>query len=192
MAVYTYLEQIMNKFAFAGVAAVLSAIPASAGAQAFLQAEAGLDSVSIEGFSTEGVAYGVTAGYDVPLSGGIFVGLQGTVADSSTKECVTAGLEEACIRTGRDLAALVRLGTRTGERSSIYLLAGYTNARIRLTYDDGVDSFEIGENGDGVRVGAGGQLDLSDSVFIKAEYRYSNYEADFSRHNALIAVGAKF
>lgn len=185
----------MKKFAIAGVAAALFVVPAAANAQAFVQAETGLDSVSVGGESDEGVTYGVSAGYDLPLSGGMFVGIQGTVADSSTKECVSdidvIG-DRACVKTGRDLAAVVRLGTSVGEKSKLYVLGGYTNARIRVTYDDGVDSFSDGANGDGFRHGAGYQYDLSNNLFLKAEYRYSNYESDFSRHNALVALGAKF
>lgn len=182
----------MKKFAPIAAAAVLFAVPAVAHAQAFVQVETGLDSISAEGESDQGLAYGVTAGYDVSLSGSLFVGVQGTLADSTTKECATDGAERLCLKTGRDLSAVVRLGTQLGEKSKLYVLGGYTNARLRATYTDGVDSFSDAENGDGFRLGAGTQYDLSNNLFVKAEYRYSNYKGDFSRHNALLAVGAKF
>lgn len=184
----------MRKFAIAGAAA-LFAVPAAANAQAWIQAETGLDVISAAGESDEGVSYGVSAGYDIPLSGGMFVGIQGTVADSTTKECasdVDVVGDELCLKTGRDLAAVVRFGTAVGEKAKLYVLGGYTNARLRVTYDDGVDSFSDGENGDGFRLGAGAQYTLSNNVFVKAEYRYSNYEGDFSRHNALVGLGVQF
>ena len=185
----------MKKFAIAGAAAALFAIPAAANAQAWVQAEGGLDSISVGGESDEGVSYGVSAGYDIPLSGGMFVGVQGTVADSTTEECardVDVVGDELCAKTGRDLSAVVRLGTSVGEKAKLYVLGGYTNARLRVTYDDGVDTFSDGANGDGFRLGAGAQYMLSSNVFVKGEYRYSNYEGDFSRHNALIGVGVEF
>lgn len=182
----------MKKLAALGTVAALFAVPAVAQAQAFVQAETGLDSISFDGESDQGVSYGVTAGYDLPLSNGMFVGVQGTVADSTTKECATAGVERLCLRTGRDLAAVVRLGTQAGERTKLYVLGGYTNARLRLTYTDGTTRLSEGENGDGFRLGAGAQYDLTGNLFVKAEYRYSNYEGDFSRHNAIVALGAKF
>jgi outer membrane immunogenic protein len=182
----------MKKFALAATAAALFAVPAAAGAQAFVQVETGLDAISFDGESDEGVSYGVTAGYDMPLSGGMFVGIQGTAADSTTKECVSAGAERLCLKTGRDLAAVVRLGTAVGDKGKLYVLGGYTNARLHLTYTDGVDNYSDGANADGFRLGAGYQHDLSDRLFVKAEYRYSNYESDFSRHNAIVALGAKF
>lgn len=185
----------MKKFAIAGAAAALFAIPAAANAQAWVQAESGLDSLSAGGDSDEGVSYGVSAGYDIPLSGGMFVGVQGTVADSTTEECVTdvdvIG-DELCLKTSRDLSAVVRLGTSVGEKTKLYVLGGYTNARLRLTYDDGTTSDSVGGNLDGFRLGAGAQYMLSSNVFVKGEYRYSNYEGDTSRHNALIGVGVEF
>lgn len=174
----------MKKFAIAGAALALLAVPAAANAQAWVQAETGLDIVSVEGESDEGLSYGVSAGYDIPLSGGMFVGVQGTFADSTTKECVA----DVCLKAGRDLSAAVRLGTTVGEATKLYVLGGYTNARMIL--DDGVDS--DGENLDGFRLGAGAQYTLSNNVFVKGEYRYSNYEYDFSRHNVLVGLGVQF
>lgn len=182
----------MKKFAPVLAAAALFAVPAAANAQAFVQAETGLDSISAQGESDQGVSYGVSAGYDIALSNGTFVGIQGTVADSTTKECVSAGTERACLKTGRDLAVVARFGIAASEKAKVYVLGGYTNARLRLTYTDGTDRYSEGANGDGFRLGAGAQYDLSEQLFVKAEYRYSNYESDFSRHNALIALGAKF
>jgi outer membrane immunogenic protein len=184
----------MRKFVIAGAAA-LFAIPAAANAQAWVQAETGLDVISFDGESDEGVSYGVSAGYDIPLSGGMFVGVQGTAADSTTKECASDVLEagdELCFKAGRDLAAVVRLGTSVGEKAKLYVLGGYTNARLLVTYDDGVDSASEGGNADGFRLGAGAQYNLSGKVFVKGEYRYSNYEADFSRHNVLLGLGVQF
>lgn len=183
----------MKPIATIAAAAALFAVPAAAQAQAFLQVEAGLDSVSAAGESKEGVAYGVTAGYDIPFGNGMFVGVQATAADSTTKECVGAPDDRLCLRTGRDLSAAARLGAQVGERSKLYVLGGYTNARLRLTYDDGFGRENIGSgNADGFRVGAGGEYNINANLFVKAEYRYSNYEGDFSRHNAILALGTKF
>lgn len=185
----------MKTFAMAGLAAALFAVPAAAQAQAFIQAETGLDNVSVYGESKSGVTYGVSAGYDMNISNGMFIGIQGTVADSSTKYCERDFFltnDRWCLRTGRDLAAVARLGTSMGERSKLYVLGGYTNARVRETYEFANIDVSEGESGSGFRLGAGTQYDLSSTLFLKAEYRYSNYEGDFTRHNGVIALGAKF
>ncbi|WP_230279788.1 outer membrane protein [Croceicoccus sp. Ery15] len=184
----------MKKIAVVAAAAVV-AFPAAAHAQAYVQVQAGLDSVSVEGESEEGVAYGGAIGYDFALTDNWFVGVEGSIDDSTTKACVSDVLsidDEVCVKTGRDLAVVGRIGTKLGEASQIYVLGGYTNARIKATYDDGVDSFSEGDNGDGFRLGAGYRLNFSENMFGKLEYRYSNYESDFSRHNALVAVGMSF
>ncbi|OCC22997.1 hypothetical protein MB02_14660 [Croceicoccus estronivorus] len=177
------------------VLAAAAALPAAAHAQAYVQVQTGLDSVSVSGESEEGVAYGVAAGYDIPIGGSMFVGVEGSIDDSTTKECVSDLLvvgDETCVKTGRDLAAVVRLGTNLGESSQLYVLGGYTNARIRASYDDGTTKISDGENGDGFRLGAGFKQSFGQNFFGKVEYRYSNYESDFSRHNALVAVGVNF
>ncbi len=195
----------MKKFAIAGAAVALFAVPAAANAQAWVQAETGLDVVSAEGESEEGFGYGVSAGYDIPLSGGMFVGIQGTYADSTTKSCVRELYEagdKACLESGRDVAALVRLGTTVGV-GKLYVMGGYANARAELTYnapsiEEAEDLYDVGlvlgghADLDGVRVGAGYQYDLNEKFFLKAEYRYSNYEKDVSRHSGIVALGANF
>lgn len=185
----------MRKFLVIAASAAAVAVPAAAHAGAYAQVQTGLDSVSVAGESDEGVAFGGALGYEIPLGEKLFAGVEASVDDSTTKDCVSDLFvlgDRTCVKTGRDLSLVARLGTRLGEKSSIYVLAGYTNARIKGTYTDGVDSISDGENGDGVRLGAGYQLNFSDKLFGKLEYRYSNYESDFSRHNALVAVGYNF
>lgn len=63
------------------------------------------------------------------------------------------------------------------------MLASYRSATIRT---------KSGDNLDGFRVGAGYQLGISDKIYGKVEYRYSNYEADFSRHQGMVGLGVKF
>lgn len=184
----------MKKITLVAAAAALAA-PAAANAQAYVQVQTGIDSVSVLGESDEGVAYGIAAGYELPVSETMFAGVEVSLDDSTTKECASDVLvlgDEACVKTGRDISAVVRLGAKLGETSKLYVLGGYTNARIKLTYDDGVTSDSLGENGDGFRLGAGYQHDFGGNLFGKIEYRYSNYESDFSRHNGVIALGMRF
>lgn len=190
----------MKNFVLAGAAAAaLFAIPAAANAQAYVQAEAGIDHLSVDGDTETGFGYGVSAGYDMPLSGGMFVGVVGTYADSTTKSCVTNAGDKACLESGRDVAALVRLGTSVGEKSKLYVMGGYANTRAEVVLSGttiennlGVSEISTHQDLDGFRLGAGWQYDLTEKFFVKAEYRYSNYEQDVSRHAGILAVGAKF
>ncbi len=69
--------------------------------------------------------------------------------------------------------------------ANLYVKGGYTNARIKV---DGLG----GANGDGFRLGAGAQFSLSGKAYVGGEYRYSNYESDFSRHQLALTIGTRF
>lgn len=175
----------MKTFVAAGLAAAaLFAVPAAAQAQAYVQAEAGIDNISADGEGKTGFGYGVSAGYDFDLSGGMFAGVQGTFADSTTKEC-DSGL---CVKAGRDLAAVVRLGTTVGGKNKLYVLGGYANGRVEAS----AGGLTAHANLDGFRLGAGYEMPFGKNYFVKAEYRYSNYEQDVSRNAGVIALGARF
>lgn len=186
----------MNKLCFVALAATAFAMPAVAQAEGgYIQVQSGLDSISVAGETDEGVAYGVAVGYDVAIDSNWFAGIELSADDSSTKECASDVLavgDRACVKTGRDLSAIARFGINMSEASQLYVLAGYTNARLKATYDDGVTTVSAGDNGDGFRLGAGYKHNFGSNLFGKIEYRYSNYEADFSRHNVLAAIGFNF
>ncbi|WP_226633794.1 outer membrane protein [Novosphingobium profundi] len=193
----------MKKIALLAASAALFALPAAANAQAFVQIEGGLDVAQHDGDSEAGVQYGVSAGYDYQLSNSFFVGVQGSYGDSSARDCAHDVLEagdRACLEARRDLAAVVRLGTNLGARNKLYVLGGYTNTRVGVSYKGETASQALGSFSDlgahdtlnGFRLGAGYEYDVTSNLFIKAEYRYSNYGSDYSRHQGVLAVGTKF
>jgi outer membrane immunogenic protein len=118
---------------------------------------------------TEAFTYGLNAGYDFDL---------GKVVAGGTLEWQDSGEEGF----GRDLSAVARLGAKLGDRVLLYALAGYTNLGI-----DGT-----GTELDGIRVGAGGEVAVTDNVFAQVEYRYSDYEQDAEAHQMLFGIGYRF
>jgi outer membrane immunogenic protein len=180
-------------FAMAAAAALIA--PVSAHAEGYAQVQAGYDNFKIFGESLEGASYGVAAGYDLPITAKLFAGVEVSADDSSSKQCYgdvdIEGLR-ACVSTGRDLAVVARFGTNLSDTAQIYALGGYTNARVKYSLTDGIDTESAGENLDGFRLGAGFKQNLSSNAFVKVEYRYSNYEQGVSRHNALGAIGLNF
>lgn len=128
----------------------------------------------------EGFLYGGTLGYDVQ-SGNMVYGAEVEATESTGKISNAAGRIEA----GRDLYAGARLGYVVSDSAMLYAKAGYTNARVS---SPGIG----GENGDGVRVGAGVEYKLSDKMFARGEYRYSNYEDGITRNQGLVSLGMKF
>jgi outer membrane immunogenic protein len=157
----------------------------------------GVDRVRANGEGKTGVLYGLNAGYDFQSAGGGVFGIEGEVADASTKTCasgVIAANDRVCAKAKRDLYAGGRAGFVAGS-TLIYGKAGYTNLRVGASYEDGTAGtaadFSNSRNLDGVRVGGGLEKNLG-SLSVKAEYRYSNYQDGISRHQGVVGAGIRF
>jgi outer membrane immunogenic protein len=142
----------------------------------------------------DGLAYGVQGGYDFN-AGGAVIGLELEASDATTEECVgnviVAG-DELCDKAGRDLYAGIRVGAEVSPGTLLYAKGGYTNGRAVETYEDGTADYKDSVNLDGIRAGAGVEHQFGSNVFVKAEYRYSNYEAGVERHQVVGGVGFRF
>ena len=169
--------------------------------------------------SIEGILYGVNVGYDFSL-GNVVLGAEAELSDSSASADLIGGDDEdlgfgARIETDRDIYLGARLGFLAGENAMIYAKAGYTNARFDFVARDGTTELVRDLDLDGWRVGAGAEYALSDNMYVKAEYRYSNYtegefdfsdadifdddmgetdrfDADLDRHQVAIGLGIRF
>ena len=73
--------------------------------------------------------------------------------------------------------------------ANVYFKAGYTNARIRAEVNEAGVITSDSANADGIRGGIGAQFAIGTNAYVGGEYRYSNYEADFSRHQAVLTFG---
>ena len=190
---------------FVASALLLASVSAPAFAQdavpfsgPYVGAVVGLDHVDFNSRNHDsGLLYGGVIGYDINVNGAVF-GLEGEYADSTTKERasnVDVLGDELSIRTGRDLYAGVRIGGQVAENVMLYAKGGYTNARFKTVYDDGVlvesDSLKL----DGYRLGAGVETTFQ-GFTARAEYRYSSYErisgTKPERHQAALILGYRF
>ena len=158
----------------------------------------GYESDEVEGDSSDGVNYGIGLGYDFQ-SGGMVFGIEGEAADSTVDECIDGAIivgDELCAQFRRDLYVGGRVGGVVGSNTLVYAKAGYTNARVGIDYEDGtagtVNDFSAGENLEGVRVGGGVEFGIGSNAYAKAEYRYSNYEQGFAKHQGVIGFGFRF
>ncbi|WP_116091048.1 outer membrane protein [Sphingomonas crusticola] len=183
----------MSKIIIAALLASAAAAPAFAQdtasgptfTGAHVEALGGWDRLQANNGHDDGVLYGVGAGYDIQR-GGAVIGIEGEATDSTQKERVGALTEHA----SRDLYAGARVGVVVGGTNLLYAKAGYTNARYGVS-GTGTDTFAHG-NLDGVRVGAGVEHALGSRAFVKAEYRYSNYEQGVTRNQVVGGIGLRF
>lgn len=161
----------------------------------------GYDTIDGDVDGTDGVTYGVTAGYDFQVARNFYIGPEVELSSSSIDECeggvIRAG-DLLCAEAGRDIYVGARFGTRVGPSRDVFLYAGggYTNAEFRATYDANLagstGDFDITDETDGFRLKAGVEWDFLRNAFVRAEYRYSNYDGDIDRHQAVAGVGLRF
>lgn len=171
----TYFAAAAAALAFATPAMAQDGTTAPTGAR--VEALVGWDRPSIDGFHDNGILFGIGAGYDFAVGNAVSLGVDVEATDSTAKE--------DGVSTGRDLYAGGRANFAVSPNANVYVKAGYTNARIK------VEDFG-GANGDGLRVGAGGQFGIGGKAYVGGEYRYSNYEAGFERHQVALTVGTRF
>lgn len=193
----------MRKYALAALLAGVIATPAFAQETPNLsgfriEGLVGYDRADIENENGDGVIYGVGVGYDFQSGGAVF-GIEGEATNSTTDECVGDVViqgDALCVGAGRDLYVGGRVGAVVGRNTLLYGKAGYTNARVRLDYEDGTAGtaadFTDGTNLDGVRVGAGAQFGIGNNAYLRTEYRYSNYQDGFDRHQLVGGFGFRF
>ncbi|WP_051881423.1 outer membrane protein [Parvularcula oceani] len=175
-----------------------------------------------EDLKSEGVLYGISGGYDRRFGNMFIGGFasvdfseaseMSTVSDSFDNGAgtVTETLIEMESGMDRDIEVGVRGGFTT-DRFRVYALAALTNAvrTAKTTTTETVtdatdpDNPETTVNGpteapearffdDGWRVGGGAEVSLTRGLYIKAEYRYSQYDEDYTRHQAVTGVGLRF
>ncbi len=149
--------------------------------------------------SEDGIAYGISAGYDFNF-GGFVMGIEGEVGDSSVSESESDVFEagdELALKAGRDLYAGVRLGVPVSDTLLVYAKGGYTNQRFKLEYTLDGDTESVGDNIDGFRLGAGAEVAFGEG-FGRLEYRYSDYgsfsdtDLETSRHQVMLTAGIRF
>jgi outer membrane immunogenic protein len=180
------------------LAATAATVATPASAQGFrAEIHSGADRIQGGGDHDDGIAYGFGIGYDHQVSNKLLLGLEANFEDSTVKECATTGTGSTAVKTcgslGRDLNVNARLGYKISDRGTLYALAGYTNLRTKASVTTGIgDPVKSAVNLDGFRVGAGYEHGISDRIFLKGEYRYSNYEGGADRHQLMAGLGVRF
>ena len=193
----------MRKYILAALTASALATPALAQDRApfsgvRVEGIVGWDRNKVSGGHSDGIQYGAGVGYDF-RAGGAVMGVEGEVGDSSADQCatsVTNAGDRLCAEAGRDLYVGGRVGALVGPSTLLYAKAGYANTRLRLNYDANLagttGDFTTHGDYDGVRVGAGVEQAAGRNAFVKAEYRYSNYEQGYEKHQVVGGFGFRF
>ena len=170
---------------------------------------------------TSGFTFGAEVGADARLGSNLLVGAYAGLLNSQLEQCrgnvFTAppvASDEFCFDAGNNLRAGVRAGLLTGDGGMIYIKGGISRAKIDATYRSRpgstatvttpiVNRIDQSETANGYHGGAGAELDLGRSTYVKAEYNYERYKnlyegklptgdnIDASRHMILFGFGVR-
>ena len=142
--------------------------------------------------NADGIVYGVGAGYDFALGKTVAIGVDLEASSSTAGFTASSAGDTVEFDAGRDLYAGLRLTAAASDRVNLYFKAGYTNAAIKATLTTPTFAEVIEGEADGTRLGLGTQFLIGKKAYVGAEYRYSNYEADLTRHQAVATAGVRF
>jgi outer membrane immunogenic protein len=151
--------------ALAALATAAFASPAMASdfAGPRIEVTAGADDVT-GGVDPTDVTYGGALGYDLQV-GKVVLGVEATAANVFDRA---------------DLGAAARLGYTLNQNVLAYTRVGYTNLDLGA------------QSADGLAVGGGLEVKLVGSTFVKAEYRYTDFDGNLGRHGGLVGFGLRF
>jgi len=127
-----------------------------------IEVTAGFDDVT-KANEVADVTYGAAVGIDAPLFG-------------SNKLIVGVEASVDNVLEYRDYGVSARLGYKLADNVLAYAKAGYADFR-------GLE---------GVRVGGGFEYAVTNNLYAKVEYRYSDLELNVGRHQGLVGVGIRF
>lgn len=144
-----------------------------------VEVTAGADDVT-GGVDTTDIAYGAVLGYDLQF-GKVVVGAEATAANVFEKA---------------DLGAAARLGYTLNQNVLAYTRVGYSNLERPQTCTPRIGNTPAvcrnTANLEGLTVGGGLEVKLVGSTFVKAEYRYSDFDGNVGRHGGLVGFGLRF
>jgi outer membrane immunogenic protein len=151
-----------------------------------------------------GVSYGGEIGYDMMVGGFGTIGAYAGIDGSSINDCANySATGRFCGKLGRNITAGVRVGHMFSPNGLLYGKVGYSNGSITLSNSDAAlpdDDFRGRLTRDGFHLGAGVEMGLSQNVYGKLEYVYTNYNGieadggklDADRHQVVAGVGVRF
>jgi outer membrane immunogenic protein len=165
-----------------------------------------------------GITYGAEIGYDLQVGPGLVIGAYAGADFSDSRMCTELVEDDlACADLGRTFTLGARAGVPFGRSSLVYVKGGYSNGKFDIAYDPDVTDNDAEEPGaiaqfsnsrGGFHVGGGVELGLTQGLYGKFEYVYTDYgkgsyllgdeEGDptlavgADRHQALVGIGLRF
>ena len=162
----------------------------------------GFEDESIEA-DISGVMFGAELGYDRQFGAG-FAGAYVGAELSRARQCGELfGEDELCTKMDRNFTVGARLGVIAADGVAFYAKGGYSNGRLKTTYEDfeGIlDDESLSNTRGGFHLGGGMEIAATQNVYVRGEYVMTNYNdasvdgitADIDRDQFILGVGMRF
>lgn len=153
------------------------------------------DGVAATPNTLEALRVGGALGYDVAVAKGVVIGGEADFGyDIAGSKSYAQGTTSARVTGGYDLDVSLRAGIKVGPSSLVYVKGGYTNSETRASLSVGgtTGTTKLKSHDDGYRLGVGVEQAFGEHVYAKAEYRFSDYGDDVTRHQLLVGLGYRF
>ncbi len=127
--------------------------------------------------SVDGLQYGVELGRDFQIDR-LVLGFGSEYSGSTIRDGENIGsLRVNRLKPGGDFFIGGRIGYVMTPTIMVYGKVGYTSTKLRVRYENAAfEELEDRPKISGVRLGIGAEQNLSSKIYVKAEYRYSNYD----------------
>lgn len=116
---------------------------------------------------TKSISYGGAIGIDATINEKIVIGIEGT--------------SDNLFSDHRDIGVNGRLGYMINPSVLVYGKAGWANYKNAF-----------GFKFDGLRAGAGIEVEVLDPLYVGAEYQYTDLQHNYGKHGVFAKVGLKF
>ena len=162
-----------------------------------IEAQAGLDRFQSQGEHKDKFGYGVEAGWDGQI-GNIVVGPYASYWRGRGENITTAtgGSGLVAHKSFNEIGAGVRAGYQVTPALMVFGQGGYVNSEQRRSWSGqgpaGTGRFYDKFKTDGYQLGGGVEYSIRPNVYVKAAYRYSNYEDNTVRQAVIGGVGMRF
>lgn len=155
------------------------------------------DGVAATPNTLEALHIGGTIGYDAPIGDKFTIGVEAGGGYNVAGDIKgSAGATSYRLTGGYDLDASVRVGARVADRTLLFVKGGYAHSEFRLRTTvvgtTGTTTTKVSDDEGGWRIGGGVEHAINDHIYAKAEYRFTDYGSDVTRHQALLGLGYRF
>lgn len=149
----------------------------------------GLDGASLGGF----------VGYDHQFSNNVVLGVAGDLEYNWNEKKGSLGLADYAVDTDMTYSVRARAGYAM-DRTLIYATAGWAGAQVNKEITTPLATVDSKSDMNGYTVGAGVDFAITDNMFTRAEYRYTDFgsdtvngvKMDLDQHAVKVGLGVKF